>query len=352
MVPAVREIAKAGVTARLSSTSGMLLSTKGSSDLSSTCRNIDIHNTAVGSFGPEPAENSTHILGEDAAGQTLLDLVVPGKRLLFRLELEDVQYWDKGFGMDDGSVVSQPGDDGGLHVVSRSIDHLSSADHSATLLLGLLNSCQILIHSLFSVQRPVKGGGIPGVSDADLFVGLGEPLNYRVMKTLVQHQPSGGRAALASGSHRCKDGGGYHKIQVSVLKHNDCIVSTELQQLTTKPVLHHHGHHLADMGAASERHQIHPLILCHGCADIGTSAGHGADGTGQVVLLQHLSHNLGNCHTCERCGWSSFPEADIAAGQSDGIVPAVHSHRKVKGRDDADKTDWVPLFDQGMARSL
>lgn len=42
------------------------------------------------------------------------------------LELEDVEDGDEGLCVNDGRIMSQPCDDGGLHVVSRTIHHLAT----------------------------------------------------------------------------------------------------------------------------------------------------------------------------------------------------------------------------------
>lgn len=45
-----------------------------------------------------------------------------------------------------------------------------------------------------------------------------------------------------------------------------------------------------------------------------------------------------------------LPEADVAADEGNGVVPAVDGHGEVKGCDDANQTHGVPLLDEGMAR--
>lgn len=42
------------------------------------------------------------------------------------LELEDVEDGDEGLCVNDGRIMSQPCDDGGLHVVSRTIHHVAT----------------------------------------------------------------------------------------------------------------------------------------------------------------------------------------------------------------------------------
>lgn len=37
--------------------------------------------------------------------------------------------------------------------------HLSSTDDCSSLLLGLLDGCQVLVHRLLGVERPVQGAG-------------------------------------------------------------------------------------------------------------------------------------------------------------------------------------------------
>lgn len=46
------------------------------------------------------------------------------------LELEDIEDGDECLCVNDGRIVSQPCDDGGLHVVSRTIHHLATKTNS------------------------------------------------------------------------------------------------------------------------------------------------------------------------------------------------------------------------------
>ena len=70
-----------------------------------------------------------------------------------------------------------------------------------------------------------------------------------------------------------------------------------------------------------------------------------------MLEFDEKSHSLGQSYGSEGCGWCSLPHTGVATNHGDGSVPARYSHGEVKRRDDANATQWVPVFHQCMTRS-
>jgi hypothetical protein len=63
---------------------------------------------------------------------------------------------------------------------------------------------------------------------------------------------------------------------------------------------------------ASERDERQTGVVSHVTADISSATDETANGTRQVVLFQHLGHNLGGGDAAQGCGRSAFPDHRIA----------------------------------------
>ncbi len=197
-------------------------------------------------------EDGLQVLREDTARQSLVDLIVPGDGLLQLLELEHVHNGRKGLLLDDGRVMRQAGDDGRLDKVARSVDTLPTADDLPAELDCLGNGALVVAHRLFGVQRPVQGVPLQRTAHPQLGKGLGQSLDDGVDEALMDDQPSGGGAALASSAGAGKERRSDDHVKVGVLADDDGIVPAQLQNGASEAALYGDAELPADRGAPGE----------------------------------------------------------------------------------------------------
>lgn len=261
------------------------------------------------------------VASEQRGGKTLLDRVVDLDGVFKVLDLHGVQDGDKDLVLNNVGVGGNGGD-GGDDKVSGTVEDLSSGEDLAALGLDGLDSLAVVLNGGLGVEGSAEGTGLEGVADADGLVGLDELLNKLIMDLLMEQQASGSRASLAGSTDSSKQDGSQCQIQIGIIHHNNCVVSSQLEQRLSKPL----GNSLTDLtsnsSGAGEGEELDTLVIDHGLTDIGTTGDEGAELTGETVLDEDLFEDLCDGDGGEVGGWCALPDDGVSADEGDSRVPA------------------------------
>lgn len=173
LLPAVR-------TGFATSTS-LLFTTKGATNFSAVRGQVDVDETAVRATSTVgPHEDVAHVVGEQAAAETLRHGVVEFNGLLESLELDDVQDRHEELLLDDRGV-GRGGDQSGFDevtlddntgvVLDLTLEDVAAHEDLAALFLDGLQTVLVLLDGVGSVERTHSGALFQRIADANLLVG-------------------------------------------------------------------------------------------------------------------------------------------------------------------------------------
>lgn len=280
------------------------------------------------------------------------NLVVDGDGLLEGGELDGVDDGDEELGLDDGGIVVD-GDESGVDKVSGSLDLGSSGEDLSSLGLDGLNAFGELLDGGLGVDGTAEGGGVEGVSDADLSVRLGEAGNGLVVDLLVDEDTTGRCAALTGSSDRAEESGRDGQLEIGIVHNDKGVVSSELQNGLSETTVNSGGNTLSDLGGSSEGDEGNTLILNHALSNDGSRTNNGsANGGVDSISAEDTLKDLGHGESAERSGGGSLPDVHVSANQRDGRVPGEDGHGEVEGGDDTDNSKGVVNLHKSVTSTL
>ena len=153
-------------------------------------------------------------------------------------------------------------------------------------------------------------------------------------------------------AHGAKKDGAEGEVEVGVFHYHQTVVAAQLEQGAAKPFGHQLGHPATHTHRTGGGNQRQPVILHHRFADFEAIADHQAHDRRGAVRLEHLLGDAGGGDGGERGEFGGFPHHRIAADGRQGGVPRPNGDREVEGRNDADRTERMPLFGHAVLRPL
>jgi hypothetical protein len=193
-----------GVTARLSASTGLLVSTESTTDLSSGGTDIAIHDTTVTAGRANPIEVVLKVLCENCGSETLRHLIIVLNGFFDGLELHDICNRCKYFVLHNFSIVLDL-HDRGLHVIAIPRENISTIEDFSTLLLNGGDTVLVHLDSGLSVKGAEKHAILERVSTLDCFVSRNHFLNKLVKNALMQKDTSHSGATLSGSTDACEN---------------------------------------------------------------------------------------------------------------------------------------------------
>jgi len=147
------------IWSRLSSSSRMLLSSKGSSNLSTRWTNIHVSNTTIWTIRSHPFKNVGDILSKQAATQSLRNIVVYLNRLLQSFEFLNEQNRTEELLLQIGSIFRSM-NNRRFDIISFFINSFPSIKYLPSLFLNSLQGIKVYINCLLVFQWSTESSSL------------------------------------------------------------------------------------------------------------------------------------------------------------------------------------------------
>ncbi len=340
-----------GVGPRLSSATGLFFATEGSTDFSAAGTDVDVGDTAIGAGVGDEEFGFAHIVGHDSGGKALRYGVVDIDGLFDGAVFHQVQDGSEGFGTDDVEGGLDFGDDGfdvQAAFVAGAFEDAAGEDEGSAFVFDALESLEVDFDGLFVDEGAHVVGGVEGIADAYLLVGVYEFFFDLVVDAFVDDESSGGGASLAGGTDGAEDDCAKHEVHICAGGDDDGVVATEFEDDFAEAGFYFRADDLAHADTSRSGDEGDTIVFGYPFADV-VIAGDDIDGTfGYVISTQDVGKDVHAGDSAEGCFFGGFPQEDVSAHKGNHGIPRPYGHGKVEGSDDTDDAEGMPTLEHVM----
>src|SRR5437899_2037004 len=162
-----------------------------------------------------------------------------------------------------------------------------------------------------------------------------------------------GSATLAGGANCAEENRAHSQIEIGALRHNNRIVSAELEQCPTKPLRDPLRDACTHRTRAGGRDEWDPFIASHAVThDLGTAGDQSENGRIRAGFAADLFGNASDGDGAKQRFVGGLPQDRIAADGRERAVPGPNRNGKVESGDDADQPKRMPLLHEPVFRTL
>ena len=207
--------------------------------------------------------------------------------------------------------------------------------------------------SFFVNQRADKNAIFKRITDFDRFISGNNFRKDLVLNILMHDQTTQGCATLTTGANSREHNRTNRHINVCRRGYDHGIVAAKLKNGTTKTLGNTRRNFAAHAGRTSCRNQRHIAAVGHNFTDLAIPNNNLMQVGWRITEFRNrLFQNLLAGQGGNRGFFRRFPNHGIATCQRKGSIPRPWCDREVKGGDQANNTQRMPIFHHFVARTF